>query len=164
MKTIDRWIWRLVDAVLLIAITGMIGLIALQVVSRLLGSSVPWTEELSRFLFIWTIWFGVAASFRTGQHPAVTLLSDLVTDPASRRVIDLIPAVAAAVLFAIVAYYGWSLLAQQIRFGETSPILRVGMWLATLPLVLGSALAVIGALIHGVQGSDYSHAIKEARK
>lgn len=164
MKTIDRWIWRLVDAVLLIAITGMIGLIALQVVSRLWGSSVPWTEELSRFLFIWTIWFGVAASFRTGQHPAVTLLSDLVTHPARRRVIDLIPAVAAAVLFTIVAYHGWSLLAQQIRFGETSPILRVGMWLATLPLVLGSALAVIGALIHGMQGSDYTHAIKEARK
>lgn len=163
MKAIDRWIWRLVDAVLLIAITGMIGLIGLQVVSRLMGNSVPWTEELSRFLFIWTIWFGVAASFRKGQHPAVTLLSDLVTHPTGRRIIDVIPAVAAAALFAIVAYYGWTLIAQQIRFGETSPILRVGMWLATLPLVAGSVLAVIGALIHGAQGSDYTHAIKESR-
>lgn len=164
MKAIDRWIWRLVDAVLLVAITGMIALIALQVVSRLMGNSVPWTEELSRFLFIWTIWFGVAASFRTGQHPSVTLLSDLVTDPASRRLIDLIPAVAAAALFAIVAYYGWDLLAQQILFGESSPILRVGMWLATLPLVLGSALAVVGALIHGLKGSAQPHAIKELQK
>jgi C4-dicarboxylate transporter DctQ subunit len=164
MKAIDRWIWRLVDAVLLVAITGMIALIALQVVSRLMGNSVPWTEELSRFLFIWTIWFGVAASFRTGQHPAVTLLSDLVTHPASRRLIDLIPAVAAVALFAIVAYYGWDLLAQQILFGESSPILRVGMWLATLPLVLGSALAVVGALIHGLQGSAQPNAIKELQK
>ncbi|MDO8884588.1 MAG: TRAP transporter small permease [Pseudotabrizicola sp.] len=164
MKTIDRWIWRLVDVVLLIAICGMIGLIALQVISRQLGSSVPWTEELSRFLFIWTIWFGVAASFRTGQHPAVTLFTDLVTQPAARRIIDLIPALAAAVLFVIVAYYGWQLLAQQIRFGESSPILRVGMWLATLPLVLGSGLAVLGAIIHGLQGGDYTHAMKERQK
>lgn len=161
MNTIDRWIWRLVDAVLLIAISGMITLIAVQVVSRLLGSSVPWTEELSRFLFIWTIWFGVAASFRNGQHPAVTLFTDLVTNTGARRIIDLIPAVAAAGLFVIVAWHGWQLLAQQIRFGETSPILRVGMWLATLPLVLGSVLAVLGALIHGLRGSDYTHAIKE---
>jgi len=164
MKTIDRWIWQLVDAVLLIAITGMIGLIALQVVSRLIGNSAPWTEELSRFLFIWTIWFGVAASFRTGQHPAVTLLSDLFTHSATRRLFDLIPALAAAALFAVVAWYGWDLLAQQVRFGESSPILRVGMWLTTLPLVIGSALAVVGALIHGLQGSDYSRAIKEPCK
>lgn len=164
MKTIDRWIWWLVDRVLLIAISGMICLIALQVVSRLLGNSVPWTEELSRFLFIWTIWFGVAASFRNGQHPAVTLFTDLVTRPAARWIIDLIPAVTAACLFVIVAWYGWQLLAQQIRFGETSPILRVGMWLATLPLVLGSVLAVLGALIHGLQGSDYTHAIEERQK
>ncbi|MDP4034173.1 MAG: TRAP transporter small permease [Pseudorhodobacter sp.] len=164
MNTIDRWIWRLVDVVMLFAITGMIGLITLQVISRLVGNSVPWTEELSRFLFIWTIWFGVAASFRTGQHPAVTLLTDLVTHSAGRRVIDVIPALATAILFAIVAYYGWDLLAQQIRFGESSPILRVGMWLATLPLVLGSVLAVLGALIHGLQGSDYTHAIKESHR
>ena len=164
MRAIDRWIWRLVDAVLLIAITGMIGLIALQVASRLMESSVPWTEELSRFLFIWTIWFGVAASFRNGQHPSVTLLTDLVTHRAGRRILDLIPALATGALFVIVAYFGWELLAQQIRFGETSPILRVGMWVATLPLVLGSALAVLGALIHGLEGSDYSHAIEESRK
>lgn len=164
MITIDRWIWRLVDAVLLIAITGMIGLIALQVISRQLGNSVPWTEELSRFLFIWTIWFGVAASFRTGQHPAVTLMTDLVTHAPIRRVIDLIPALAAAIMFAVVAHFGWQLLMQQIRFGESSPILRVGMWLATLPLVAGSVLAVLGALIHGLQDSDYSRHIQDTLK
>ena len=164
MRTIDRWIWRLVDAVLLIAITGMIVLIALQVISRQLGNSVPWTEELSRFLFIWTIWFGVAASFRQGQHPAVTLVTDLVIHSFGRRVIDMIPAVSTAILFAVVAHFGWDLLTQQIRFGESSPILRVGMWLATLPLVLGSVLAVLGALIHGAQGSDYTHAIRESRE
>jgi C4-dicarboxylate transporter, DctQ subunit len=164
MKAIDRWIWRLVDAVLLVAITGMIGLITLQVISRQIGHSVPWTEELSRFLFIWTIWFGVAASFRQGQHPAITLLTGFVTNLTARRFVDGIPALATAILFVIVAYYGWDLLAQQIRFGETSPILRVGMWLATLPLVLGSALAVLGAIIHGVLGSNDTQFIKESRK
>lgn len=161
MKTIDRWIWLLADFVMLLAITGMIVLISLQVGSRLLGSSVPWTEELSRFLFIWTIWFGIAASFRKGQHPTVTMLTELVTSRAAVCVLSLIPALASAALFAIVAFYGWELLAQQLRFGESSPILRVGMWLATLPLVIGSVLAVLGALIQGVLGYGYIQPIKE---
>lgn len=161
MNSIDRWIWRLVDAVLLLAILGMIVLIAVQVISRQTGHSVPWTEESSRFLFIWTIWFGVAASFRNGQHPAVTLLTDLVRHRATRRVLDLLPALAAALLFFLVAYHGWDLMLQQIRFGETSPILQVGMWLATLPLVLGSGLAVLGALVHGLGGGTPSNSIEE---
>ena len=50
MDRLDRLIWRLVDGAILMAVMGMVCLIALQVGSRLIGASVPWTEELSRFL------------------------------------------------------------------------------------------------------------------
>ncbi|SLN26669.1 2,3-diketo-L-gulonate TRAP transporter small permease protein YiaM [Aquimixticola soesokkakensis] len=150
MPLIDKALWRLVDVILLIAVLGMVCLIGLQVGSRLLGNSLPWTEELSRFFFIWTIWLGLAAGFRNGQHPRVTIVSDLAQSRRLRRVLDLIPALAAAVLFAIVTRHGWDLLWQQVRFGETSAILQIGMWIASLPIVLGGALAVIGALIHGI--------------
>ena len=64
MGGFDRLIWRIVDGAILVAVLGMVALISLQVGSRLAGVSVPWTEELSRFMFIWTIWMGLAASFR----------------------------------------------------------------------------------------------------
>lgn len=150
MVLLDRLIWRLVDGVLLIAVLGMVALISLQVGSRLAGVSVPWTEELSRFLFIWTIWMGLAASFRTRAHPALQVIPDTAPRPVLLAV-RAAQALACVTLFAVVGWHGWSLLNQQIRFGEQSPILRVGMWWATLPLVLGSALAILGVVLDALR-------------
>ncbi len=153
MERLDRLLWRLVDAVILFAVTGMVVLICLQVGSRFFGASIPWTEELSRFLFIWTVWFGLAASFRTGSHPAITLLPDLA--PRSLRwIFRAVPMIATTVLFAAVTWYGYDLMRQQMAFGERSPILQMGMWLTTMPLVVGAALSILGAIVSGIGGGQ----------
>ncbi len=150
MDGLDRLIWRAVDAAILVAVLGMVALISLQVGSRLAGVSVPWTEELSRFLFIWTIWMGLAASFRTGAHPSLQLIPETAPRPLL-LIMRAAQLLACITLFAVVGWHGWSLLNQQIRFGEQSPILRVGMWWATLPLVLGSSLAILGAVLDSLR-------------
>ncbi|MDO5643085.1 MAG: TRAP transporter small permease, partial [Paracoccus sp. (in: a-proteobacteria)] len=149
MDRFDRLIWRLVDSVILLAVMGMVALIALQVGSRLTGASIPWTEELSRFLFIWTVWLGLAASFRSGTHPALEILPAMAGGTA-RKVLGLIPVIATIVLFLAVTFHGYRLLSQQITFGEKSPILQVGMYWATLPLVLGSALSIMGVIMDAI--------------
>lgn len=151
MEKLDRILWRFVDFAILMAVIGMVGLIVLQVGSRVIVASVPWTEELSRFLFIWTVWLGLAASFRTRSHPTLDVLTEL-TSGRIRRIISFVPAIASIALFSAVTIYGYRLLAQQINFGESSPILSVGMYWATLPLVLGSALAIIGVLTDALHG------------
>ncbi|CAM3415069.1 TRAP transporter small permease [Paracoccus nototheniae] len=150
MTGLDRLIWRAVDVVILGAVLGMVALISLQVGSRLAGISVPWTEELSRFMFIWTIWMGLAASFRSGAHPSLQLIPETAPRPLL-LIMRVAQVLACVTLFAVVGWHGWSLLNQQIRFGEQSPILQVGMWWATLPLVLGSGLAILGALLNGLR-------------
>lgn len=151
MARIDGLIWRMIDAAILLAVLGMVGLITLQVASRLVGFSAPWTEEMSRFLFIWTIWMGLAASFRAGAHPALELVP--ATAPAALlRFMRVLRVGATAILFAAVGWHGLTLLLQQVRFGEQSPIMQIGMWWATLPLVIGSVLAILGAVIEGCVG------------
>lgn len=163
MARIDGLVWRMIDAAILLAVLGMVGLIALQVGSRLVGVSVPWTEEMSRFLFIWTIWMGVAASFRAGAHPALELVP--ATAPrALLRFMRILRIAASGILFAAVGWHGLTLLQQQVRFGEQSPILQIGMWWATLPLVLGSALAILGAVIEGCFGSAEDAALNSAKE
>lgn len=150
MNGFDRLIWRAVDGAILVAVLGMVALISLQVGSRLAGVSVPWTEEMSRILFIWTIWMGLAASFRTGAHPSLQLIPETAPRPLL-RVMRAAQLLACVTLFAVVGWHGWQLLNQQIRFGEQSPILRVGMWWATLPLVIGSVLAILGAVLDSLR-------------
>lgn len=161
MRRLDRLLWRVTDAVILVAVTGMVVLICLQVGSRLLGASISWTEELSRFFFIWTVWFGLAASFRAGSHPAITLLPDLAP-PGLQWLFRALPMIATTILFAAVTWYGFGLMRQQIAFGEQSPILQIGMWLSTLPLVIGAALSIIGAIISGVFDDPVTAAFDEA--
>lgn len=161
MDRVDRWIWRVVDGAILLAVAGMVCLIAAQVGSRLMGASIPWTEELSRFLFIWTVWLGLAASFRAGTHPALELLPAMTTGRL-HRILGLVPVIATAILFLAVTYYGYRLLAQQVAFGEKSPILQVGMYWATLPLVLGSALSIFGAVMEAIRGHGPGNRFQEA--
>lgn len=151
MYKADRLLWRIVDSAILVAVLGMVCLIALQVGSRFVGASIPWTEELSRFLFIWTVWLGLAASFRAGAHPSLDILP--MSAPRSLALFfRTVQVVAIVTLFAAVSWHGFRLLRQQIVFGEQSPILQLGMWVATLPLVLGAALSILGAVVDGLLG------------
>lgn len=77
------------------ALTLMVGLLAIQVLSRyVFKASVPWTEELARFAFLVVVYFSASLAAKHGRHiritahlaplpvrfqNAVILFSDLVT-------------------------------------------------------------------------------------
>lgn len=149
MRMLDRVVWRLVDAAIFVSVLGMVVLICTQVTTRFLGHSAPWTEELSRFLFIWTTFLGMATGFRYGTHPSLGLFSEALPERI-RKYLRLLTPVCAILFFSIVSWFAFSLLQQQIRFGEISPILQVGMWITTLPLILGAVLAPIGAVTNAI--------------
>ena len=49
----------------------------LQVTCRyVLGSPLVWSEELSRYLYIWVCYLGAPVAMRRGSHIAITLLVD----------------------------------------------------------------------------------------
>lgn len=143
---VDRLIWRAVDVLLLIVVAGLVFAVSCQAASRLFGFTAPWTEELARFLFVWTAFLGMATGFRRGEHPRIVLL--VAALPAGlRRLSSYLSAAATVTLFLIVGWYAAQLLIQRITFGEISPVLGVGMWVATVPVVLGSILAALGSVL-----------------
>jgi len=73
-----RWLMAATVAILIVPVS-------LQVVSRY-TALIPawiWTEELSRFLFIWMIMLGAMIGVREGSHFVVDVWPDLAPRPAA---------------------------------------------------------------------------------
>ena len=146
-------IWRAVDALLFLGITAMLISVAIQVVTRQLGTSLPWTEELTRFLFMDTTFLGMAAGFRAAAHPRVSFA--LAWGPAWLPKLSIhLYALCGTVFFGVLSYKTLELMLQQYSSGESSPALGLKMFLVTLPLVLSAALAIL-AHIKTVYFSPY---------
>ena len=71
-----------------IALLGAIFVImVLQVTCRyVLGSPLVWSEELSRYLYIWVCYLGAPVALRRGNHIAITLLVDWLPPKVGRAV------------------------------------------------------------------------------
>jgi len=132
-----------------LALVLMTALIFIQVLVRLLFAklniqfSVPWTEELARYLMIWAIFIGAALVARRADALAVEALVQAV--PASvARAIKYSAHFLALVFYAIIFVIGldWA------KFGmsETAPVLGVGMVWVYASLSVGAALTIVNAL------------------
>ena len=72
-------------AVLVVAQAAVVGL---QVIGRhVLHSPIPWTEEIARLLLTWLMCVGGITALRHAQHPRVTALVRLLSEP-RRQAVD----------------------------------------------------------------------------
>ncbi|WP_116043785.1 TRAP transporter small permease [Amycolatopsis palatopharyngis] len=144
-------LWKVVDALVLVGVGGMVLTVALQVVSRGLGASIPWTEEVTRILFIYATFMGLAAGFRHAEHARIAFVIGKLPRVGQRLTVHLYVA-ATVTFFLIVGVKGWELVVQQFNSQERTPALGLGMYLVTLPIV-GSAVLAIVAVIQSVYRS-----------
>jgi TRAP-type C4-dicarboxylate transport system permease small subunit len=70
---------RLVDRIAVALFAGILLLVNLQIVSRfVLSISVPWTEEVSRLVFIWLAYIGAAIGLREGTLIVIDTLPQML--------------------------------------------------------------------------------------
>ena len=50
--------------------------ILIQITGRLIRNPAPWTEEATRFLFIWMIFLGIGMGFRRCESTRITIFLD----------------------------------------------------------------------------------------
>jgi len=113
------WLMAATVAILIVPVT-------LQIVSRYtaLIPSWIWTEELSRFLFIWMVMLGAMIAVREGTHFIVDFLPDMAPKPtAAVQIVANLCVLAFALVFV-----WWGI--QFVRFGwnQTSEIAELPMW------------------------------------
>jgi TRAP-type C4-dicarboxylate transport system permease small subunit len=113
MKRLIVFYHKLLTWLLVATVAILVVPVTMQVVSRFTGliPSYIWTEELSRFMFIWMVMLGAMVAVREGTHFEVDVWPDLSPRAGARlRIVSNL----FVLLFALVFVY-WGI--QFVRFG-----------------------------------------------
>ncbi len=89
---------------LFITLSSMIVLITAQIIFRVFFTALSWSEELSRYLLVWSSFIGTTVAFKKGAHIAVTFLVDLL--PAKiKKMMQTLSCILMAIFFGITIWY-----------------------------------------------------------
>lgn len=134
---------RLEEMIASVCLAGMAVTISLQVFNRfVLNSSLSWSGELGRYLFIWAVYIGCAYATQHDKHLGVGLIERFAPSGVSRvtrMLADLI-----SLAFCVVATW-WSI--DMLQFlamtGQKAPALGVSVIWVYLCVPIGFGLTSI---------------------
>ena len=136
---------KLEDIVLAILVIGMVVVIMLQIIGRVTGHPFPWTEESSRYLFLWMMFVALAAGFNRCESSRVTLLLQ-IGPKWLKKFSEILYAVVVTGFFIFMIIYGFDVVKQQIQWHEMGTALLIPMWVIGICQPIGAALGLIGTL------------------
>jgi TRAP-type C4-dicarboxylate transport system permease small subunit len=132
---------RIAAAVACTAAAVMTLVVIAEVFARyLLSSSMAFSNELSRVLFVWTIFLGMPLALSRGRHVGISILDRLLPEPGARNAIRL-SAVASLVALAVVFYKSIELAAR--NWDQTLNTIPVTAGVYYLPIPIGIGLTII---------------------
>lgn len=109
---------------LFVSIVAMIIVITLQIIFRVFFTALSWTEELSRYLLVWSSFIGAAVAFKKGAHISVTFLLDWLP-PYYRKICSTLSFALTAAFLLISIWYGGLLIKMQVF--QVSPAMGLKM-------------------------------------
>ncbi len=140
MNTFRFWMFvrHVGTGVILLLFAGMLAAAVAQVVSRyVFNSPLTWSEELSRYLFIWLSFLGAWVAWNRREHLGIDMLPEVV--PAHLRAPLLRLLEALALIFAVTSmYFGQKILSVSMR--QPSAALRIPMFWVYLSYYVGMTL------------------------
>lgn len=143
---------RALDAVIqptvFLGMAALIGVITLQIVSRVFFTAVGWTEEVARFLLIWITFLGATLAYQRGRHIAVTFIVDaLPLRPAQlARIAAALVALGFLVALIVIGYRY-----MQVQSFQRSASLRLSMTYVYAVIPLSAAIMAWYALVDVVE-------------
>jgi C4-dicarboxylate transporter, DctQ subunit len=146
-ETRAGWPSRLIDAAAGLAAAAIVVVVLIQVVGRIAHAPVSWSEELTRALFIWMVFLGMASSMRSADAARITMLMERV-----RWLRPLaLPLYLAGCLafFALMCWTGIGLVRTQFVMNESIATLGWPSWVVGIVMPVSAviaALATIGSL------------------
>ncbi len=160
----DSWADRLLGAAVVILLSAICVTLLLQVIMRyFFGAPLPWSAELSRYLFVWLTFLGAALAYRLSAHIGVDVLAEYL----SRR-FSAVPAhvlngaIRGIVMLFLIAFLVGGVSLVQQTTGQVTPGLQISMAWVYLAIPVSSLIMILSAIGEAV--SALYRRISDARE
>lgn len=135
MKILDAVLNRIEKWIGMLSLLAMTLLVLIQIVFRLSGIPVAWTEELARYMFVYSIFFGASYAVRLNRHLKVEVLGALVKERGS-LVFRIITCVSSLVFYIILARIMLRITTNMLSVRMLTPSLQLNLlWVYLAPSV-----------------------------
>jgi C4-dicarboxylate transporter DctQ subunit len=126
-------------------LVGIVLMIFSGVLSRFVFHyAIAFTEELSRFFFIWGALIGAAAGMKTGEHAGIPLIANRF-GPRGRKVIECAVTVGVIVFLCYLVSMTWVSTARSFKSGQISTTTEIPIWTINAGMMIAFAIAVLRA-------------------
>jgi TRAP-type C4-dicarboxylate transport system permease small subunit len=121
-----------------------------QVIARYaFGRPITWTEEISRYLFVWVVFVGAGVAERSRAHVTLDFLVSRLS-PRVRHWLDVLNAVlCVGMVLLLFVWYGWSLTVVSMR--QESPFGGPPVGVAAMAIPIGGLLMVLNIVRAALQ-------------
>lgn len=134
-----------------------VALVFIQVCMRaFVNDSLPWSEELARYLFIWQCWVGVSFAQRSEKHIRIEILPSKLSEKGRAR-LDVLQMVITLMIVVFLIVYGVIMVQFLIGAGTRSSALQMPMYLVYIAMPLSCAvygIRLIGKLVNMAKGKE----------
>jgi TRAP-type C4-dicarboxylate transport system permease small subunit len=132
----------------------------LQVIYRyVIGVSLSFSEELARYMFIWTVAMGSALALKTRSHIGVEILVERLPKPMAKQA-RLVVSLVSLAFYGLLIWYGFDMTFESMD--QESAALELSMGYVYLAVPLSGIVLFICEIknsmddIYGTQGVDES--------
>lgn len=118
-------------------------LVFFQVIMRyVFDSSLGWSEELARYVFLWQIWLGASYAAKQSRHIRIEMLKDILP-PKAKKALEIMVILIWMFFMGFLAIKGGQMTRKILTLGQKSSAMRIPMGWAYLSVPAGSGLMFI---------------------
>ena len=120
--------------------TVLLTILLVNVISRnLFGGSIAWIEEISRYIFTWMMFMGIAIGVHYKKHLGVEFVVGLYPDKV-KKAAYFISDLLTLILFIVLAVYGFRYAGKSMKM--FSPIMGIPYGIVYLCVPIGSVFSI----------------------
>lgn len=143
LKAIDDYLEETILIILLVIMTVVMGI---QIVSRyVFQNSLTWSEELVRYMFVWSAFLGIPFCIKHGLSIKVDQFRNLFPIPLQKALLYIDKIIIFA-LFLVMFIYSCLVVKATYLSGQTSPAMQIPMWIVQVSVCVSSLLSMVRSI------------------